>query len=220
MSNQTDLDLAELYPYIFTHSVRETPLQEALRKETAQDEMARMQIAPEQGQLMALLLKMLDARRIIEIGTFTGYSSLAMAQAIPDDGRIICCDINEHWTSVAKRYWAEAEQSHKIELRLAPALETLAELQGEYGQESFDAAFIDADKENYDNYYEQCLALLRPGGLIMIDNVLWGGRVIDKKVQDNDTVAIRRLNEKLKSDERVDLSMVPIADGLSLVRKR
>ena len=220
MSNRTDLDLARLYPYIFEHSVRETDLLRELREETAKDEMARMQIAPEQGQFMALLVKLLGAKRIVEVGTFTGYSSLVMAQALDDTARIICCDISKDWTDIARRYWEKAGVSHKMDLRLAPAGETLEELLQEFGQESFDAAFIDADKENYDTYYEQCLALLRPGGLIMIDNVLWGGRVIDSQVQDEDTTAIRALNAKLKQDERVDLSLVPIADGLTLARKR
>lgn len=220
MSNRTDLDLGELYPYIFDHSVRESELLKALREETAQDEMARMQIAPEQGQFMALLVRLIGANRIVEVGTFTGYSSLSMADAIPDDGKIVCCDISEHWTQVAQRYWQQAGVSHKMDLRLAPASETLAQLLDEFGAETFDAAFIDADKENYDDYYEQCLRLIRPGGLIMIDNVLWDGRVIDKSVNDEDTTAIRTLNAKLKDDKRVDLSLIPIADGLTLARKR
>ncbi|MDX1696174.1 MAG: class I SAM-dependent methyltransferase [Ketobacteraceae bacterium] len=220
MSNRTDLDLSQLYPYIFDHSVRESDLLQELRKETAKDEMARMQIAPEQGQFMALLVRLLGARRIVEVGTYTGYSSLAMASAMADDGTIVCCDISEEWTRVAKRYWDKAGVSHKMDLRLAPAADTLQALRAEFGDGSFDAAFIDADKENYDTYYEQCLALMRPGGLIMIDNVLWGGSVIDDSVQDEDTVAIRALNRKLKSDDRIDLSLIPIADGLTLARKR
>lgn len=220
MSNKTELDLNQLYPYIFANSVRENELQQALREETAKDEMARMQIAPEQGQFMALLLKLIHAKKVVEVGTFTGYSSLAMAQALPDDGQIICCDISETWTNMAQRYWQQAELDHKLQLRLAPATETLAVLLREYGENSFDAAFIDADKENYDNYYEQCLSLLKPGGLIMIDNVLWGGRVIDDSVQDVDTQAIRALNKKLKDDNRIDISLIPIADGLTLARKR
>lgn len=220
MSNRTDLDLKTLYPYLFENSVREDSLLKKLREETAKDEMARMQIAPEQGQFMALLLQLMGAKKIVEVGTFTGYSSLAMAYAIPDDGKIVCCDISEKWTSIAKRYWQEAKQDHKLELRLAPALDTLQELITEYGEESFDAAFIDADKENYDDYYETCLQLMRPGGLVMLDNVLWSGRVIDESVQDVDTQALRALNKKLKSDERIDLSMLPVADGLTLARKK
>lgn len=220
MSNRTDLDLASLYPYIFEHSVRENSLLEALREETAKDEMARMQIAPEQGQLMALLLKLMGAKKVIEVGTFTGYSSLAMAYALPDDGQIVCCDISEKWTAIAQRYWQQAQQDHKLELRLAPALDTLQALLTEQGEASFDAAFIDADKENYDDYYETCLKLMRPGGLIMLDNVLWSGRVVDESVQDVDTNALRAINKKLKTDERIDLSLLPVADGLTLARKR
>ncbi len=220
MSNRTDLDLAQLYPYIFDHSVRENDILRELREETAKDEMARMQIAPEQGQLMALLMKLIGAKRIVEVGTFTGYSSLVMAEALDEDARIFCCDLSEAWTRMAQRYWEKAGLSHKMDLRLAPASDTLNALLKEFGSGTFDAAFIDADKENYDTYYEQCLELLRPGGLIMIDNVLWGGRVIDSQVQDEDTRAIRALNAKLKEDNRVDLSLVPIADGLTLARKR
>ena len=169
---------------------------------------------------MALLMQLINARSIIEVGTFTGYSSLAMASVLPDDGKIICCDISETWTAVAERYWRKAGVTEKIDLRLAPAAETLQTLLEEPGEASFDAAFIDADKENYDLYFELCLKLIRPGGLIMIDNTLWSGRVIDDTVQDIDTQAIRRLNAKLKIDERVDISLVPISDGLTLARKK
>lgn len=220
MSNRTDLDLNQLYPYIFENSVRESELLKRLRDETAKDEMARMQIAPEQGQFMALLLKLMGAKRVIEVGTFTGYSSLCMAEALPEGGKVICCDLSEEWTRIAQRYWQEAGLSHKLELRLAPAIETLSDLLANHGEGYFDVAFIDADKENYNAYYESCLKLIRPGGLIMIDNVLWGGRVIDGQVQDEDTKAIRALNKKLKGDDRIDLSLVPIADGLTLARKR
>ena len=220
MSNRSDLDLGRLYPYLFENSVREDPLLTRLREETAKDEMARMQIAPEQGQFMALILKLMNAKRVIEIGTFTGYSSLVMAAALPDDGHIVCCDIDEHWTAIAKRYWQEAGLQHKLDLRLAPALETLTSLLESDGAESFDAAFLDADKANYDTYYERCLELIKPGGLIMLDNVLWSGRVIDDSVQDEDTVSLRAINAKLKQDERIDVSMLPLADGLTLARKR
>ena len=220
MSNRSDLDLGRLYPYLFENSVREDPLLTRLREETAKDEMARMQIAPEQGQFMALILKLMNAKRVIEIGTFTGYSSLVMAAALPEDGHIVCCDIDEHWTSIAKRYWQEAGLQHKLDLRLAPALETLNSLLESDGAESFDAAFLDADKANYDTYYERCLELIKPGGLIMLDNVLWSGRVIDDSVQDEDTVSLRAINAKLKQDERIDVSMLPLADGLTLARKR
>ncbi|MCG8314269.1 MAG: class I SAM-dependent methyltransferase [Pseudomonadales bacterium] len=220
MTNQTSLDLEALYPYIFANSVRESELLKELRVETATDPLARMQIAPEQGQLMALLMQLINARSIIEVGTFTGYSSLAMASVLPDDGKIICCDISETWTAVAERYWRKAGVTEKIDLRLAPAAETLQTLLEEPGEASFDAAFIDADKENYDLYFELCLKLIRPGGLIMIDNTLWSGRVIDDTVQDIDTQAIRTFNAKLKIDERVDISLVPISDGLTLARKK
>lgn len=220
MSNRSDLNLALLYPYIIENSIRDTPLLKALRDETAQDKMARMQIAPEQGQFMALIIKLMGAKRIIEIGTFTGYSSLCMAQALPDDGTIICCDISTDWTDMAKRYWDQAGVSHKIDLRIAPATDTLSNLISNAGTDTFDAAFIDADKENYDTYYEACLKLLRPGGLIMLDNMLWSGRVIDDTQQDEDTQAIRALNQKLKSDERIDLSLLPMADGITFALKR
>ncbi|MCG8671252.1 MAG: class I SAM-dependent methyltransferase [Pseudomonadales bacterium] len=220
MSNRSDLDLSQLYPYLFENSVREEPLLKKLREETAKDQMARMQIAPEQGQFMALLLKLMNAKRVIEIGTFTGYSSLVMAAALPEDGHIVCCDVDEYWTSIAKRYWQEAGLEHKLDLRLAPALDTLNSLLKTEGPESFDAAFLDADKANYDTYYERCLELIKPGGLMMLDNVLWSGRVIDPEVQDEDTVSLRAINAKLKQDQRVDISMLPLADGLTLARKR
>ena len=220
MTNRTSLNLDALYPYIFDNSVRESELLKALRLETAKDPLARMQIAPEQGQFMALLIQLINARSIIEVGTFTGYSSLAMASVLPGDGKIICCDISETWTDIATRYWHQAGVAEKIDLRLAPAAETLQSLLDEPGEASFDAAFIDADKENYQLYFELCLKLIRPGGLIMIDNTLWSGRVIDATEQDVDTQAIRAFNTKLKTDNRVDLSLVPISDGLTLARKR
>lgn len=219
MSNRSDLNLALLYPYIIDNSVRDTPLLKALRDETAQDEMARMQIAPEQGQFMSLIIKLMGAKRIIEIGTFTGYSSLCMAQALPDDGLIICCDTSTDWTDIAKRYWNKAGVGHKIDLRIAPATDTLSSLINHAGTGTFDAAFIDADKENYDSYYEACLKLLKPGGLIMLDNMLWSGRVADETQQDADTQAIRALNQKLKNDKRIDLSLLPMADGITLALK-
>jgi caffeoyl-CoA O-methyltransferase len=179
-----------------------------------------MQISPDQGQFMALLIHLLGARRTLEIGVFTGYSSLAVALALPEDGRIIACDVHEEWTSVARRYWREAGVEKKIDLRLRPALETLDALiaGGEGGR--FDFAFIDADKQNYANYFERALVLVRPGGLIAIDNVLWSGRVIDPAVRDADTLAIRAFNEKLHGDERVWLSMLPVRDGLTLACKK
>jgi predicted O-methyltransferase YrrM len=179
-----------------------------------------MQIAPEQGQLMAVLARMIGARRAIEVGVFTGYSSLVVALALPPDGKLLACDVSEEYTVVAQRYWREAGVDHKIDLRLAPALDTLDGLLagGEAGR--FDFAFIDADKERYTDYYERCLALLRPGGLILIDNVLWSGEVADPAVTSPAVVAIRELNRKLHHDDRIDLSLLPIADGLTLARKR
>ncbi len=220
MANRSDLNLSTLYPYLFEHSVRDNPLLKQLREETAQDAMARMQIAPEQGQFMALLVELMQAENIIEVGTFTGYSSLCMALAMGPQGRMICCDINTRWTDTAQRYWHMAGVSERIELRIAPALETLQALIDSGQQEQFDLMFIDADKENYDRYYEAGLQLIRPGGLILIDNVLWGGRVIDPLANDAETQAIRALNKKLHQDERISLSLLPLADGLTLALKR
>ena len=169
---------------------------------------------------MALMARLIGARLAVEIGTFTGYSALAVAQTLPPDGRLIACDINADWTAIGQRYWAEAGVAERIDLRLGPATETLAALRSSADAGRFDIAFIDADKTNYSRYYEDCLALLRPGGLIMIDNVLWGGSVADAGKTDASTEAIRDLNSALHKDERVDLSLVPIGDGLTLARKR
>lgn len=207
-----------LYEYLLSVSLRETPLLMALREETDQLEAAAMQISADQGQFMALLLKILNAKRVLEIGTFTGYSALVMAQALPEDGNVICCDTSVEWTDVARRYWAEAGMDKKIDLRLAPALETLDALIADGNENSFDFAFIDADKVNMSNYFERCLQLTRPGGLIAVDNVLWGGSVVDPANQKEDTVAIREFNNRLKNDKRIDLSLVPIGDGLTLAR--
>lgn len=220
MSNTSTLDLQSLYPYLLEHSLRDDVLLQALRDETAQDPMARMQIAPEQGQFMALLVKLINARNIIEVGTFTGYSSLCMARALPEDGYLLCCDIDARWTSVAQRYWKRAGVDHKIELVLAPATDTLQSCLDNARQGQFDLAFIDADKENYGHYYELCLQLLRPNGLILFDNMLWSGRVADPAVTDVDTEALRKMNRLLLNDERVDISLMPMADGITLVRKR
>ena len=209
-----------LYEYLIAHSVRDLPVLAELRAETAKMPNALMQISAEQGQFMGLLVELIGARRTIEVGTFTGYSALAVALALPADGRVIACDVSEEFTSVARRYWAKAGVANKIDLRLAPAKETLDKLlaAGEAGR--FDFAFIDADKENYVGYFERCLKLLRTGGLIAVDNVLWDGKVANPAVDDKDTRAIRVLNDQLKTDQRVSLSMVPIGDGLTLARKR
>ena len=220
MSNTSTLDLQALYPYLLAHSVREDSLLQRLQDETARDPLARMQIAPEQGQFMELIARLIGARRMIEIGTFAGYSSICLARALPDDGQLLCCDIDEHWTGIAQRYWQEAGLSHRIHLHLAPALDTLDALLHDGQQKGFDLVFIDADKENYDAYYERSLQLVRPGGLIMFDNTLWSGRVADDSVQDIDTQALRALNAKLKQDQRVDISLLPMADGITLARKR
>jgi predicted O-methyltransferase YrrM len=211
---------AKLHDYVLSVSLREPEILRQLREETAKLPMAGMQVAPEQGQFMALLVRLTGARSYLEIGTFTGYSTLAVALALPPDGRILACDVNPETTEMAQRYWATAGVAPKIELRLAPALETLDKLlsQGQAGR--FDLAFIDADKENYDGYYERTLRLVRPGGLIMLDNVLWSGAVVDPKKNDADTTALRALNKKMHGDERVDLSLLPVADGVTLARKR
>jgi predicted O-methyltransferase YrrM len=211
---------AKLHDYVLSVSLREPEILRQLREETAKLPMAGMQVAPEQGQFMALLVRLTGARSYLEIGTFTGYSTLAVALALPPDGRILACDVNPETTEMAQRYWATAGVAPKIELRLAPALETLDKLlsQGQAGR--FDLAFIDADKANYDGYYERTLRLVRPGGLIMLDNVLWSGAVVDPKKNDADTTALRALNKKMHGDERVDLSLLPVADGLTLARKR
>ena len=220
MSNRTISMTDDLYGYLLETSLRETPLQQRLRDETARHPRGTMQISPEQGQFMQLLVKLMGARRCLEVGVFTGYSSLAVALGLPADGHILACDVSEEFTSVARRYWQEAGVAGKIELKLAPATETLdARLKaGEAG--SYDLAFIDADKVNYANYYERILKLLRPGGLVLVDNVLWSGAVIDPDDQDEDTVAIREFNKSLHQDQRVDVSMLPVGDGLTLARKR
>ncbi len=209
-----------LYAYVLDSSLRELPLLVKLRDETARRKDAGMQIAPDQGQFMALLVRLIGAKSCIEIGTFTGYSALCVALAIPADGRIICCDVNPETTAVARRYWNEAGVASKIDLRIAPARETLAALLMAGSAGTFDFAFIDADKESYESYYESCLRLVRPGGLIAIDNVLWSGAVVDSSRNDADTQAIRALNAAIRNDERVDCSLLPIADGLMLARKR
>ncbi|MFO7674736.1 MAG: class I SAM-dependent methyltransferase [bacterium] len=209
-----------LHEYLLQVSLREPDVLRRLRAETLVLPEADCQIAPEQGQFMALLLRLIGARRVLEIGTFTGYSSTALALALPPDGRVVCCDRSEKWTAVARRWWKEAGVEDRVELILGPALVTLERLRAERGPGWFDFAFIDADKENDAAYFERCLELVRPGGLIAVDNVLWGGRVIDPGASDPDTAAIRVFNATLRDDERIDLSLVPIADGLTLCRRR
>ena len=219
MSRRTiDLDDV-LYRYLIDHSVREHPAQSALRAATASHPHAGMQISPEQGQFMALLVRLIGARRALEIGVFTGYSALAVALALPEDGRLLACDISDEYTRVGRPFWQQAGVAQKIELRLAPALATLDAQLAAGAAGGFDFAFIDADKSGYDAYYERCLRLLRPGGLIAIDNTLWGGAVA-RPAQDADTEALQRLNAKLHQDQRIDLSLLPIGDGLTLARKR
>jgi predicted O-methyltransferase YrrM len=220
MTNQTLGLSTQLYEYLLSVSLREPEILTQLRQETSQHAMGMMQIAPEQGQFMALLVKLIAAKKTLEIGVFTGYSTLVVALALPQDGKVVACDVSEEYTSIARRYWQQGGVSHKIDLQIAPAVETLDRLiaAGEGG--SFDFAFIDADKSNYDVYYERALELVRPGGLIAIDNVLWSGQAADPLVTDNRTQKIRALNQKLHSDERIDLSLVPIADGLTLAIKR
>lgn len=220
MANRSLALTDPLYDYLLQVSLREPPLLARLRAETKALPEAGMQIAPEQGQFMRLLIELTGARRCLEVGTFTGYSTLSVALALPGDGRIVACDISEAFTAVARRYWAEAKVADKIDLRIAPAMETLDALLADGQAGGFDFAFVDADKENYDGYVERALALLRPGGLLAVDNVLWNGAVIDPARQDDDTRAIRALNDKLHRDETVALSLVPIGDGLTLARKR
>jgi caffeoyl-CoA O-methyltransferase len=219
MSNRTITLDDPLYQYLLRVSLRETEALWRLREETLALPRSNMQISPEQGQFIAFLMQLIEASRVIEVGTFTGYSTLWMAQALPPEGLIITCDVSDEWTNVARRYWAKAGVANKIDLRLAPALETLDALAADEDIELFDFAFIDADKENYLLYYEAILDLIRPGGLIAVDNVLWNGSVIDFEKQDRATESIRVFNETLHADHRVDISLVPIGDGMTLARK-
>jgi predicted O-methyltransferase YrrM len=220
MSTQTLNLTPPVYDYLLHHSLRESPILHQLRIETAKLSGAVMQISPEQGQFMALLIELLQAKKTLDIGTFTGYSALVVALALPKDGEVIACDVDAKVTDIAKRFWTQAGMAGKIKLHLAPAQETLDQLLAANQQNTFDFAFIDADKNGYPTYYEKSLALVRQGGLIAIDNVLWGGRVADGKDQDKSTQSIRALNEKILKDERVTISMVPTGDGLTLARKR
>jgi predicted O-methyltransferase YrrM len=215
------LDLDDrLYDYLLEASLREPEILRRLREETAAMPLSMMQIAPEQGQFMGLIVESIGARQCLELGVFTGYSSLVVALALPDDGHITACDVSEEFTAVARRYWAEAGIAHKIDLRLAPGLDTLDALLAEGADETYDFAFVDAVKTEYADYYERLLKLIRPGGLIAVDNVLWGGAVADPDDNGEDTVAIRAFNEKLRDDPRVTMSLLPLADGLTLARKR
>ena len=211
------LDLTDdLIAYVRRYGVREHPALARLRERTAPMPMSQMQIGSDQGAFMALLVKLIGAKRILEIGTFTGYSSTVMALALPPDGRITCLDVSREWTDVAREAWTDAGVAEKVELRLAPATETLPTLD----DDTFDMAFIDADKPGYDSYYEECLRVVRPGGAILIDNVLWSGRVADPSNDDENTTIMRALNEKIAADERVDHVLLPIGDGLTLARVR
>ncbi|MBC8006459.1 MAG: class I SAM-dependent methyltransferase [Prolixibacteraceae bacterium] len=219
MANKT-LSLSNtLYAYLVEHSVREPEILQRLRAETADDSMAKMQIGAEQGQFMQLLVRLMGARNCLEVGVFTGYSSLAVAMVLPADGHIVACDVSEKWTTIARKYWKEAGVAAKIDLRIAPAVSTLDDLITSGKSGSFDFVFIDADKINYLNYYERALTLVRSGGLIAVDNTLWGGQVIDKNVKNEDTQAIRQFNDHLRTDLRVLISLLPIGDGLTLAFK-
>ena len=221
MSSHT-IELTEtLYDYLLANGTRESAVACELRAHTlAATRAHRMQVSPEQGAFMQLLVRLLGARRTLEVGTFTGYSALVVAEALPDDGCLVACDVSEQWTAIGRPFWERAGVADKIDLRLQPAVDTLDELIAAGEADSYDFAFIDADKANYDAYYERCLTLLRRGGVIGIDNVLWGGRVADERVQDEDTRAIRALNQKVNADGRVDATMLPIGDGLTLAVKR
>lgn len=221
MSTQILNFTENLYHYLLSVGVRDSEILRQLREENAQHPRAVMQIAPEQGQFMGFLVQLLGVKKALEVGVFTGYSSLVVAMALPDDGQLIACDISDEYTAMARKYWEKAGVAHKIDLRIAPALETFDQLIADGHSNSFDFAFIDADKSNYDNYYESSLQLVRPGGLIAVDNVLWSGRVANSsEEQDNRTKRIDALNQKIHADERVSMSLLPIADGLMLAMKR
>lgn len=220
MSTKTFFLPEPLYDYMLEVSLREAPAMLALREETASHPHAGMQTSPEQVQFMAMLVRLIGATRCLEVGVFTGYSTLGVALALPEQGHIVACDVSEAYTSIARRYWNSAGVAEKIDLRLAPAVQTLDALLADGNAGSFDFAYIDADKTNYDQYYERALELLRPNGLIAVDNVLWSGAVADPQKNDADTASLRALNNKIGRDERVDASLVPIGDGLMLVRKR
>jgi len=220
MANRTLFLTENLYQYMRVVSLREPEILMRLREETYHDPMSVMQITPEQGQFMSLLVKLMNASRALEVGVYTGYSSLCVAMALPSHGRLVACDVSREWTAVARRYWRDAGVSEKVELHLAPAIETLDYLLAHRQARSFDFVFIDADKKNYDAYYERSLSLVRKGGLIAIDNVFWSEKVTDPAFLDEETRSLRALNEKLRDDGRVDICMIPIGDGLTLAMKR
>jgi predicted O-methyltransferase YrrM len=220
MANTTIGLSPDLAAYVVEFGAREPQVLTRLREETAAIPQHDMQIAPEEGAFLAMLVQLIGAHRCIEVGTFTGYSSTAVALALPPDGQIVCCDVSEQWTSMARRYWDEAGVAGKVDLRIAPAAETLDQLIDDGGADSYDFAFVDADKSGYDGYYERLLRLVRPGGLIVFDNTLWGGEVISPDAQDKDTRAIRDLNAKLAADERITVCLLPVADGVTLARRR
>lgn len=221
MSEKTLALSDALQKYVRTLGIRESPAAAALRAETKKlGRVAAMQISPEQGALMAMLVHAIGARRAIEIGTFTGYSALVVAQALGSQGELLACDLSEKWTAIAKQHWQKAGVAARIELRIAPALETLSKLLHGGQRGSFDFAFIDADKQNYAKYYESCLSLLRPGGLVCLDNVFWGGSVADPKRSDDEVEALREVTKRIHEDERVDIVLVPVGDGLLVARKR
>lgn len=211
---------AAVEQYLLEQATRESPIAARLREETAKMPHGGMQIGPDQAAFLALLIRLTRARRALEIGTFTGYSALAVASALPLDGKLVCCDISEEWTSVGRRYWTQAGVAERIDLRLAPAHETLPKLLREFGPGSFDYVFIDADKTGADFYYETSLELLRAGGVVAIDNTLWSGAVADAKRQDADTVALRAINRKVRDDSRVDMCLLTVGDGVTLAVKR
>ena len=220
MSNKTIGLSDELAAYVVRVGAREPEVLVRLREETAALPQHGMQISPEEGAFLAMLAELTGARRCIEVGTFTGYSSTAVALALPEDGHLVCCDVSEEWTSVARRYWEDAGVAAKIDLRIAPAADTLDRLLADGEESTYDFAFVDADKSGYDGYYERLLRLVRPGGLIAIDNTLWAGHVLDEDSDDDDTRAIQALNAKLADDERVSLCLLPVADGVTLARRR
>jgi predicted O-methyltransferase YrrM len=209
-----------LYDYLLDVSLRESDLLADLREETAAMPQANMQIAPEQGQFMALLARLIGTRRYLEVGTFTGYSALAVMLALPEHAEASCLDISEEWTAVAERYWIRAGINERMHLHLGPAADSLNRLMRDGWRDDYDFAFIDADKPGYIEYFEACLQLIRPGGLILVDNTLWDGKVADESVEDDDTAAIREFNARVASDDRVDLSLLPLADGVTVLRRR